>query len=236
MNPEGARPLRGRHGPDHEDRAHPRHEQRDARAAGLAGALLNAAHDPALAARLDAICAEGWSIWERFERTVRDRDFHAFVAADYDAVRRALLVHRAPGARFLEWGSATGVIAIMADMVGFEAYGIELDASLVTTARALATRFASHAQFVAGSFLPTGYKRLGGDDESETIGDGPSGYLQLGRALDDFDVVFGYPWDDDAPLMHDLMRQYGRPDALLLLNDTARGVRAFRGGRELPVP
>ena len=109
-------------------------------------------------------------------------------------------------------------------------------AALVTTARALATRFASQAQFVTGSFLPTGYRRLGGDDASDTIGDGPSGYLQLGRALDDFDVVFGYPWDDDAPLMHDLMRQYGRPDALLLLNDTERGVRAFRGGRELTNP
>lgn len=166
---------------------------------------------------------------------MHDRDFHAFIAADYDAVRVALLAHRAPGARFLEWGSASGVIAIMADMMGFDAYGIELDASLVTTARALATRFDSRATFVTGSFLPTGYKRLDGDDDSETIGDGPSGYLQLGRALDDFDVVFGYPWDHDAPLMHDLMRQYGRPDALLLLNDTESGVRAFRGGRELTV-
>ena len=167
---------------------------------------------------------------------MRDRYFHSFIAADYDAVRRSLIAHRAPGARFLEWGSATGVIAIMADILGFEAYGIELDAALVTTARALAARFDSGAQFVTGSFLPTGYRRLGGDGASETIGDGPSGYLQLGRALDDFDVVFGYPWDDDAPLMHDLMRQYGRPDALLLLNDTARGVRAFRGGRELTNP
>lgn len=167
---------------------------------------------------------------------MRDRDFHSFVAADYDAVRAALWAHRAPGARFLEWGSASGVITIMADVMGFDAFGIELDASLVTTARALAARFDSRATFVTGSFLPTGYKRLGGDDASDTIGDGPSGYLQLGRALDDFDVVFGYPWDDDAPLMHDLMRQYGRRDALLLLNDTERGVRAFRGGRELTHP
>ena len=164
---------------------------------------------------------------------MRDRDFHSFIAADYDAVRGALLAHRAPGARFLEWGSATGVITIMADMMSFDAYGIELDAGLANTARALAARYESRAQFVTGSFLPTGYKRLGGDGESDTIGDGPSGYLQLGRALDDFDVVFGYPWDDDAPLMHDLMRQYGRPGALLLLNDTAVGVRAFRGGREV---
>jgi hypothetical protein len=55
------------------------------------------------------------------------------------------------------------------------------------SARALAARFDSGAQFVTGSFLPTGYRRLGGDGASETIGDGPSGYLQLGRALDDFD-------------------------------------------------
>ena len=157
------------------------------------------------------------------------------MAADYDAVQAALLAHRSPGARFLEWGSATGVITIMADMMDFSAHGIELDASLVTTARSLAARFDSRAQFVTGSFLPTGYKRLGGANDSDTIGDGPSGYLQLGRALDDFDVVFGYPWDHDAPLMHDLMRQYGRPDALLLLNDTEIGVRAFRGGRELTI-
>ncbi|WP_411279342.1 hypothetical protein [Gemmatimonas sp.] len=158
------------------------------------------------------------------------------MAADYDAVRAALLAHRVPGARFLEWGSATGVITVMADLMGFESYGIELDTALVTTARALAARFDSRAQFVTGSFLPTGYKRLGGGHDSNTIGNGPSGYLQLGRALDDFDVVFGYPWDDDAPLMHDLMRQYGRPDALLLLNDTEVGVRAFRGGRALTSP
>ena len=167
---------------------------------------------------------------------MRDRDFHSFVAADYDAVQVALARHRAPGARFLEWGSASGVITIMADMMGFNAYGIELDASLVAIARTLAARFDSRAQFVTGSFLPTGYKRLSGNNPSDTIGDGPSGYLQLGRALDDFDVVFGYPWNDDAPLMHDLMRQYGRPDALLLLNDTEAGVRAFRGGRELGRP
>jgi hypothetical protein len=190
--------------------------------------------DSALHARLDALCAAGWSLWERFERNERDRDFHAFVPADYDAVRTTMLAHRAPGARFLEWGSATGVITIMADLMGFDAYGIELDAGLVSTARDLATQFHSRAQFVTGSFLPTGYKRPGGN-ESDTIGNGPSGYLQLGRALDDFDVVFGYPWDHDAPLMHDLMRQYGRPDALLLLNDTELGVRAFRGGRELIV-
>jgi hypothetical protein len=194
--------------------------------------------DATVHARLDALCAEGWAIWEHFDRTVREPGFHPFVAADYDAVRAALLRLRAPGRRFLEWGSATGVITIMADLMGFDACGIELDAALVATARRLATRHRSRARFVAGSFLPAGYRWRSpdGDTRTGTIGEGPSGYLQLGRALEDFDVVFGYPWDGEAPLMQDVMRQYGRPDALLLLHDTNAGVRMYRGGREIIEP
>lgn len=191
--------------------------------------------DATLPARLDALCADGWAIWERFERTVREAAFHPFVNADYEVVRAALLTLQAPGPRFLEWGSASGVITIMADLIGYDACGIELDASLVDTARALATKHGSDARFVAGSFLPTGYewRAKDGSRRTVTIGDGPSGYLQLGRALDDFDVVFGYPWNGEAALMLDLMRQYGRPDALLLLHDTNLGVRVFRAGREV---
>lgn len=185
--------------------------------------------------RLDALCFAGWRLWERFDRDVRDREFHPFVAADYAVVRIALHACYAPGLRFLEWGSATGVITVMADLLGYEACGIELDARLVETARTLATQFHSTAHFVAGSFVPTGYRGPPGRlvAESDTIGEGLSGYLQLGRALDEFDVVFGYPWHGDAPLMLDLMHHYGRPNAVLLLNDTTEGVRAYRGGREI---
>ncbi len=194
-----------------------------------------AVDDAILDARLDALCAEGWAIWERFERIVREPDFHPFVAADYDVVRAALLPLRAPGLHFLEWGSASGIITIMADLMGFDACGIELDASLVETARALATRHGSRARFVAGSFLPAGYgwRSRDGDNRTGTIGEGPSGYLQLGRPLEDFDLVFGYPWDGEAPVMHDVIQRYGRRDALLLLHDTNDGVRAYRGGREV---
>lgn len=190
--------------------------------------------EPTLHARLDAVCAEGRTIFERFDRTVRERGFHPFVAADYQVVRRALLGLRAPGQRFLEWGSATGIVTIMADLMGFDACGIELDSALVATARSVATAHGSKARFVAGSFLPTGYAWRGpdGDGRTGTIEDGPSGYLALGHALEDFDVVFGYPWGGEEPLMHDLMQRYGRRDALLLLYDASGEVRAFRGGRE----
>ncbi|MDZ7631131.1 MAG: hypothetical protein U5K74_07225 [Gemmatimonadaceae bacterium] len=123
----------------------------------------------------------------------------------------------------------------MADLLGFDAAGIELDATLVRTARALAERFGSRARFVTGSFLPTGYRWRSAvtNDFSSTTGEGDSGYMQLGAALDDFDVVFGYPWGGEQAMMLDLMRQFGRPDALLLLMDTTAGVRAYRRGKEI---
>jgi hypothetical protein len=190
--------------------------------------------DATLEARLDALCAEGWATWEHFDRTVREPAFHPFVAADYEVVRETLLSLRAPGRLFLEWGSASGVITIMADLMGFEAYGIELDQSLVATADRLAMRHHSRARFVTGSFLPAGYRWRSpeGDSRTGTIGQGPSGYLRLGLALGEFDIVFGYPWNGEAPVMRDIMQQFGRRDALLLLHDTNGKVRTYPGGRE----
>jgi hypothetical protein len=189
--------------------------------------------DTTLRTRMAALCAEGWEIWENFDVEVREHGFHPFVAADYEGVLTALLRHRAPGLRFLEWGSASGVITIMADLLGFEACGIELDADLVRTARTLAARFDSGARFSVGSFLPAGYvwRPIGGDGRIATIGDGASGYRELGHPLDEFDVVFGFPWGGEEPMMRDLMKNYGRSDALLLLNTVNGGVEEYPNDR-----
>lgn len=183
--------------------------------------------------RLDALGADGWEIWERFDDTYRRRHFHPFVPADYGVARKVLSSLRAPGRRFLEWGAATGIITIMADLMGFEACGIEIDASLVAIACEVANRHRSAARVVAGSFLPTGYRYRAPDGDSRmgTIADGPSAYLKLGLALDDFDVVFGYPWSGEEAVMLDVMQRYGRADALLLLYDSDATVHVYRGGR-----
>jgi hypothetical protein len=181
--------------------------------------------------RLEALCDTGWEIFDRFDHEIRQNDFHAFVAADYPVVLATLVELRAPGRRFLEWGSATGIITIMADLLGFEAFGIEIDGSLVRQARELAARHGSGARFTTGSFLPTGYRWRppGGDERLGTISTGESGYLQLGMPLEEFDVVFGYPWPGEEGLMLDLMRVHGRADATLLIH-TPSGIRVYRGG------
>ena len=186
---------------------------------------------PELRARLDGLFREGRELYTRFDAEVRRRDFHPFVPANYGLVLEALAGLRAPGLRFLEWGSATGVITIMADLLGFEAYGIELDRGLVGQARSLARRTGSAARFVSGSFLPPGYRWRDGEGDGRlgTIGEGPSGHLELGMPLRDFDVVFGYPWWGEEALMLDVMKVHGRADAAFLLH--AQGeIRVYRGG------
>ncbi|MBM3908575.1 MAG: hypothetical protein FJ363_10945 [Gemmatimonadetes bacterium] len=189
--------------------------------------------DDALQARLRALCAAGWEFFDTFDRTVRERGWHSFIASDYEQVQAALVAHRAPGLRFLELGSASGIITIMADLLGYEAAGIELDLSLVATSREMAGRFGSKARFVCGSFFPAGYvfRGAGGDLRTGTFGEGVSGYMELGRSLDDFDVVFGYPWGGEEPVLLDLMRQYGSADGLLLMHGVHHGVQAYRHGR-----
>ena len=48
--------------------------------------------------------------------------------------------------------------------------------------------------------------------------------------MEEFDVVFGYPWTGEEDVMLDVMRQYGAPDALLLLYAPDDSVRMYRGG------
>lgn len=188
---------------------------------------------PALRARLAELADEGWEIWQRFDVEVRQRRFHPFVPADYDCVLQTLLALRRPGLRFLEWGSATGVITIMADLLGYEAYGIELDPALVDTARELAERYDSRARFAAGSFLPAGYRWRppGGDGRTGTIGDGASAYPGLGHPLEDFNVVYGFPWNGEEAMMLDLVRRYGGRGARLLVHGGGEGMKVYRDGR-----
>lgn len=175
--------------------------------------------DPALQRKLAELQEEGFEIWRRFDIEARSKEWHPFVPVDYDKALQTLLRVRGPNLRFLEWGSATGVIAIMADLLGFEAYGIEIDGSLVATARWLADKYGSKARFAEGSFLPTGYewRAPDGDTRLGTVGSGRSGYLELKIPLDEFDIVYGYPWDGEAEIMRDVMKRYGRPDAIFLL-------------------
>lgn len=187
--------------------------------------------DADLQAKLISLRDEGGRIWADFNTRVRRDAWHPFFAAEYACVEKALIALRQPGLRFLEWGSATGVITIMADLLGFEAFGIELDPELVDIARGLARRFGSGARFAVGSFLPSGYQweSSTGDRRIGTIGDGRPGYPELQHPLEDFDLVFAYPWGGEEPIMLDVMQRRGGTQARLLLHGKG-GVQVYRQG------
>jgi threonine dehydrogenase-like Zn-dependent dehydrogenase len=54
--------------------------------------------------------------------------------------------------------------------------------------------------------------------------------LEAVAALDEFDVVFGYPWHGEEAMMLDMMRVHGRRDATLLVH-SGNGVTTYRRGR-----
>src|SRR5690606_15816911 len=115
------------------------------------------------------------------------------------------------------------------DLLGFEAYGIEIDPDLAEMARDLARRHGSRARFAAGSMLPGGYeyRTPSGDTRLGTIEEGEPGYAELGLRLSDFDLVYGYPWSGEDVMMYDLMRRRGREGARLMLNGGSGGISIY---------
>ncbi len=158
----------------------------------------------------------------RIERFQRDCRVPAFVPSDYPGaygILRALSESgAAPGGLFCEWGSGFGVVACLAALLDFDAYGIEIDPALVDEARRLAADFSLPAEFVCGSFIPAGAERsVGGDDRFAwltTTAGGTEAEWDLGPA--DFDVVFAFPWPDEEEVIPTLFHRHAAPGAVLV--------------------
>lgn len=156
-----------------------------------------------------------------------------FVPSDHELVWRTLAAVRRdqPDARhLLEWGSGFGVVTGLGALLGFEAAGIEVDGSLVTAARELLAAHRLRATIAEGSFVPNGHAVSDRffDLETRTVLDAPDGYDELQADLDDFDVVFAYPWPTEEELYCDVFARGANDGALLLTYSRAEGMRAYR--------
>ena len=173
--------------------------------------------------RLRSLWTEADEIWERCQDR---RPFRGFVAADYQEVYEALVRLQGRLVTVLEWGSGLGVITIMASNLGFEAYGIESESPLVDWSRKLAEKYGPNARFVTGSFIPEEYEWNPecADDSFRTEVDVEPAYDELDMELRDFDLVYAFPWPDELPLYHDIMRQCGGENSLFLTYDAREGI------------
>jgi hypothetical protein len=170
---------------------------------------------------------------ETFEKVLQP-SLAAFVPSDYELVYRALVSIQtrrlATGRRFIEWGSGLGVVACLAESLGFDAAGIEIEPRLVDMAKTLSAAHGARVQFVCGSFVPDGAElrldRLA--DVAWLSTDGPDGYEELQLEPDDFDTIFAYPWPGEEQVIFDLFADYAAVGALLLTYHGQDGVRLHR--------
>ena len=156
--------------------------------------------------------------------------FEGYVSGDYAALYHALAELQGQAWTFLEWGSGLGVLTIMASRMGFEAYGIETEATLIEHAEDLAHRYDSNAKFSHGSFIPDDFD-ISFSDEYEinrTVIDMPSGYDAIDMELRDFDLVYGFPWPEEHAFFRTIMQQFGSRETLFLSYDARDEIEVCR--------
>ena len=162
-----------------------------------------------------------------------------FVSSDfvttYHALRAITEANLALGTLLCEWGSGFGVVASLAAMLEFDAYGIEIERGLVDASRKLADDFGLPVEFVHGSLVPSGAEAYAEEAYADNnaasfwlVTDADDAYDELGLDLDDFDVVFAYPWPGEERLIENLFEKYAAEGALLLVYDKFNSVRLRR--------
>jgi hypothetical protein len=155
----------------------------------------------------------------RVRRFRRRTSVPGFVPCDYEQVYRLLAAladnYVAPGNLFCEWGSGYGVVACLAALLEFDAFGIEVEAELVEAARDLAADFDVPVQFAHGSFIPPGGAPDTRDEFVWLTAEESCVEDELGLATSDFDVIFAYPWPDEEGLMQSLFDRYAARGAVL---------------------
>ena len=168
-----------------------------------------------------------------------------FVPSDFKTVYHALQAitdeNLASGNLMCEWGSGFGVVASLAALLEFTACGIEVDQDLVEASRRLAEDFDLPVEFALGSFIPSGAEPLAEEayvDNNSAyswlITEAEDGYEELQCSLEDFDVVFAYPWPGEDYLISSLFERYAAEGALLLTYDYPETVRLRRKVCESP--
>ena len=176
----------------------------------------------AIPSDVEALIREGEERIEAFLERTSASPMLSFVPSDFRTTYRGLRwlwdQRLTAGRTFCEWGSGFGLVALLAAKVGFHACGIEVEPVLVDESVALARDFQLPVEFIAGSFVPDGSLETPGAMEELDWLDysAPPAYEDLGYDIDDFDVVFAYPWPGEQHVVYDLFEEHASGGALVL--------------------
>ncbi len=170
----------------------------------------------------------------RFPRFLPSDSALVFAAMEY-VTRHDLALGRV----FCEWGSGFGTGTCLAALLGYEAYGIEIQSELAEVSREMARKLDIPVEILCASYIPKGYESysgLGGEDlvKSET-------FLYPGAAIDhklryegmdidiaSIDLFFVYPWPEEQELMKKLFDAVAVEGAILIAYYSPREICVYR--------
>jgi hypothetical protein len=157
--------------------------------------------------------------WDQFVK----RPLPQYIECDFEWVARGLEYCRQRnlpvGNMFVEWGCGFGVITGAAGLLGFEAIGIEVEPFLCEEGRKLLAANSINAEIWQGNFLPGGARKLADDtDPLVSLSHlSASAYEQNQMGLDDFALVYAYPWPGEEHFLRCVFERYARSKALMLM-------------------
>ena len=191
-------------------------------------------------ARLIETCSRGW---ERFFAENDDHHAPRFVPSVPErvlAVLEEVTTRKLPPTRvFCEWGSGFGTATCLAALLGYEAYGLEIDEELVRLSRAIARRLGIPVKMLCTSLFPAGYAAYAGVDGAALVtpgsvsdhngkARGPLRYDGMEIDIVDIGVFFAYPWPGERALMQELFDAVAMTGAILVVYYTDKDIRVFR--------
>ena len=143
------------------------------------------------------------------------------------------------GNLFCEWGCGFGVATCMASLIGYEAYGIEIEPGLADLANQLADDHNIPVEILCTSYLPEGYEECDGVGGKDLLT--PAATTSPGESIDitahydgldpaEVDLFFVYPWPGQEELMMDLFSAIATEGAILLIYLGDREIAAYRRG------
>lgn len=150
---------------------------------------------PVLDEAIAGFIEDGEHLVDTYQEDLGEQVSPAFEPADYQDVAEVLAwlkeAHFPGGARFCEWGSGFGIVAGVAELLGFTATGIELDAVLIDQARALQKEAGLSYELIEGSFFdqPFSDRR--------------------------FDLIYAFPWPGEVTKINAWFEQTAAPGTLL---------------------
>jgi SAM-dependent methyltransferase len=177
----------------------------------------------AIPAEIEPILADADRVLQAYWDQWTKKPIEQYVACDFRDVWRALAKVTASkiarGNTFCEWGCGFGIVTGLASQLGWEAIGIEAESFLVEQAKRFLARNHLKGEILHGNFLPRGSERLARSQSNHAsmFHQVENVYEEHDLELDDYALVFAYPWPGEHHFLQEVFRHYAKEGALLLM-------------------